>query len=303
MKYNQFDLPIVLIIYKRSINFDLIIKSLRTIRPTKIYIIADGPAPGHEQECHDTRVKLEKLVNWPCTIQKNYAEKNLGLKKRFSSGIDWVFEHEDRAIFIEDDCIPDPSFFRFCDELLEKFKDNDQVMTISGDNFQFGKLKIDESYYFSRYPHVWGWATWKRAWSKYDQDMQDWPINKKNNWLVDVLTSRLSALNWSYIFDRMYQNKINTWDYQLTYMSLKNKGLNIIPSVNLVSNHGYDNAATHTKRKSKVMDMATDTMKFPLVHPSKLEWNDQADKNTDRTVFLNPISMLSLVIKSILGIL
>lgn len=295
--------PVVLVIYKRSVNFASIINSVKQVAPKKIYIIADGPKQGDKEKCIQTRVELEKLIDWPCEIHKNYSDTNMGLKKRFSTGIKWVFEQEDRAIFIEDDCIPDQSFFQFCDELLEKYKDDARVVTISGDNFQFGKLKIDESYYFSRYPHVWGWATWKRAWDKYDPDLSDWPRSSRIGWLKKVLTSTVSSINWSYIFDMMYQNKINTWDYQLTYMSLKNRGLNIIPSINLVTNHGYDDVATHTKRKSKVMDMTTSEMKFPLVHPTVLRWNDQADKNTDRTVFLNPISMLSLVIKSILGIL
>lgn len=294
---------VVLIIYKRSVNFIDIINALKNVKPSKLYIIADGPKPGDKDECLKTRDTLEKIINWPCVIHKNYSNINMGLKKRFNSGISWVFEKEDRAIFIEDDCIPHPTFFRFCDELLEKYKDNDNVLTISGDNFQFGKLNIKESYYFSRYPHVWGWATWKRAWSKYDPDIKDWENSSKYAWLSKVSTSKVSALNWKYIFDRMYQNKINTWDYQLTYMSLKNRGLNIIPTVNLVSNHGYDAAATHTKRKSRVMDMKVQEMKFPLSHPKTLEWNDRADKNIDRVVYLNPISVISLIIKSVMGII
>jgi hypothetical protein len=293
---------VVLIIYKRQENLPQIIEVLRTVKPKKIYVIADGPKPGEESAVAAARGQIE-LIDWDCKIKKIYAKKNLGLRERFSTGIAEVFKYEERAIFLEDDCLPDPTFFRFCDELLAKYASDERVMTISGDNFQFGQNLVKASYYFSRYPHVWGWATWKRAWAHYDPDLKDWERERAKPWLRDVTHSFVSALFWRYIFGRMYTHKIDTWDYQLTYASLKNNYLNIIPAVNLVTNVGYGDGATNTRRKSRTMGQVASPMPFPLVHPRKIRVNMAADATTDRHVFLHPLGILSLVVKSILGIL
>lgn len=296
--------PVVIIIYKRIDNLEEICSTLRKVKPKNILIISDGAKIKSDIHLiNEVRSKLESLIDWKCNIHKNYAATNLGLKERFSSGISWVFSIVDRAIFIEDDCIPDPTFFRFCDELLEKYKDDKRIMTISGNNFQYGKNPITESYYFSRYPHIWGWATWKRALKHYDPDLNDWPTRRKTNWLHDVTHNFVSSKYWQYIFDKVYEGKINTWDYQLTYACFANNGLNIIPSHNLVTNVGYDNSATNTKVRSRAMGQLSTPIDFPLVHPRGIEANQPADATTDRHVFLSPIGVVSLVVKSILGIL
>jgi len=296
--------PIVLFIYRRSDNLERIIEVVRKAKPNEIYIISDGPKNESEsKQVRKTRVQLERLINWPCKVHKNYAENNLGLKERFSTGIEWVFKTTDRAIFIEDDCIADPTFFKFCDELLERYKDDDRVMTISGNNFQFGSQKAKTSYYFSRYPHVWGWATWKRAWAKYDKDISDWPSHRQPSWLRDVTHGFIISKFWKYIFDRLYGGKINTWDYQLTYASFKNHGLNIIPSLNLVTNVGYGVGSTNIKKRNKTIGVPTSSMQFPLVHPKRFEADDIADHRIDNLVYLHPLGRVSLLMKSIFGII
>ena len=292
--------PVVLIIYKRKENLPEIIGVLRRVKPAKLYVIADGPKSGEETAVAAARSEIDK-VDWPCKVTKIYAKKNMGLRERFPTGIGEVFKHEDRAIFVEDDCIPHSSFFRFCDELLEKYKDDARVMTISGDNFQFGALKTKYSYYFSRYPHVWGWATWRRAWQLYDPGLEGWEAERSKSWLRDMTGSFVSTAFWRYIFDRMYRREIDTWDYQLTYASLKHRCVNIIPTVNLVTNVGYGVGATNTRRKSRTMGLAAVPMTFPLRHPSKVVANRAADGRTDRVVFLHPLGVASLVVKSLLG--
>jgi hypothetical protein len=294
--------PIVLFIYKRPDNLEGIIARVREFKPKELYIISDGPKNTAELGLiAKARSQIEKIINWPCKVHKNYSKTNLGLKERFSTGIDWVFETADRAIFIEDDCIPDPSFFKYCDELLERYKDDERIMTISGNNFQFGSHKIKDSYYFSRYPHVWGWATWKRSWEKYDKDISDWPKRRSTRWLKNATNGFIISKYWKYIFDRLYLAKINTWDYQLTYASFKNHGLNIIPSVNLVTNVGYGSEATNIKKHNKTISVPTSVLQFPLVHPKRLKIDDVADRRIDNLVYLHPLGKISLVVKSILG--
>jgi len=296
--------PIVIFIYKRSDNLDRVIAGVRKVKPKELYIVSDGPKNEMESaQIEKTRVQLETLINWPCKVHKNYAEKNLGLKERFSTGIDWVFETAGSAIFIEDDCIADPTFFKFCDELLERYKDDKRIMTISGNNFQFGSQPTKYSYYFSRYPHVWGWATWKRAWKCYDGDISDWPSRRNSSWLKDVTHGFIISKFWKYIFDRLYGGKINTWDYQLTYASFKNHGLNIIPSVNLVTNVGYGADSTNIKKLNITIGVPTSSMQFPLVHPKHFVVDDIADRRIDNLVYLHSLGKLSLFVKSILGII
>lgn len=296
--------PVAIFIYKRTQNLTLIFASLKKIKPKTLYLIADGPKDASEiAQVENTRKNLELLIDWPCQVHKNYSNTNLGLKKRFNSGINWVFNQEDQAIFLEDDCIPDPSFFRFCDELLEKYKDDERVFSISGNNFQFGKEKSKESYYFSKYPHIWGWATWKRSWEKYDSEMSDWHSRRQTNWLREVTDGFIISKFWKYIFDRLSSGKINTWDYQLTYASFKSRALNIIPSINLVTNVGYGTDSTNIKSLNKTIGVPTVPMQFPLVHPTKMKVDAVSDQAIENLVYLHPLGKVSLFIKSILGLL
>ncbi|RIK51535.1 hemolytic protein HlpA-like protein [Candidatus Microgenomates bacterium] len=297
--------PVVLFIYKRASNLKAFCKILKNLDIKNIYIVSDGAKSiEYRVRVEKTRRELESLINWSCNVQKNYSDINLGLKERFRTGINWVFEHTDRAIFIEDDCIPDPSFFTYCDELLEKYKDDKRIISITGNNFQPRKNQVKDSYYFSRYPHVWGWATWKRVWDQYDSDIVDWPKLRSSGWLDKLFPDRFFTRKfWTYIFDRLHSEKINTWDYQLTYLSLKNSGFNIVPSVNLVSNVGYGDDATNIKQKNKTIAVPAKKITFPLKHPKNVVYNDRADKYIEELVYLNPLGKVSLFIKSLLGIL
>ncbi len=296
--------PVLLFVYKRINNLEGICRLLKKIKVQSIYIVADGPKDSREKDVvANVRLELEKYIDWKCELHKNYADTNLGLKERFRTGIDWVFEHTDKAIFIEDDCVPDPSFFTFCDQLLEKYKDNERIVSIAGNNFQSANTRIKESYYYSRYPHVWGWATWKRVWDQYDSGISDWPKRRDSGWLKTVYPDQFFIRKfWTYIYDRLYAGQINTWDYQLTYLSQKLGGYNIIPRVNLVSNIGYGEDATNLKKKNLTIGVPTLPVPFPLVHPKVLEYNHVADRYIEELVYLHPLGKLSLFIKSLLGI-
>lgn len=266
------DTPIIFIIFNRPITTQKVFDEIKKIKPKYLYVIADGPRPNKPNEiklCHQTR-KIIEQVNWPCKIIKDYSKSNLGCKIRLSSGITNAFKSYDQAIILEDDCMPNNSFFKFCEEMLFKYKNIDDIMCITGDNFLFNKQSIiTDSYYFSEYPNIWGWATWKRAWNKYDVKISSWPTNKSN--------SKYPS-NFNKMFDMVYENKIDTWDIQWLYSCLVNKGLTIVPSKNLVSNIGFGNNSTHTTFKTIVADMKTEELSFPLNHPQHIIPNTSADK-------------------------
>ena len=295
--------PIVLIIFKRSQSVKKIIDILRIFKPTNIYVIADGPREINEKsDCKKAREEIDK-IDWNCSISKNYSLKNLGLKKRFKSGLDWVFENESKAVILEDDCIPDPSFFKYCDELLTKYKNNKKILTISGNNFNFTEeSELKNSYFFSKYPLIWGWATWKRTWDLYDEDISDWNINK-TKWLDKIYKSKTIKKYWKLIFNKLSKEEINTWDYQLTYLSLKENGLNIIPSINLVKNIGVDSKSTNINKKSRNTNLRANKIKFPLNHPKKISTQENIESKIEERCYLNSRIKVSLFIKSILGII
>jgi hypothetical protein len=168
------DIAVALIIFNRTDTTKKVFEVLRQVKPAKLLVIADAPRhnyPDDIEKCAATRQIIEQ-VDWNCQVIKNYSEKNLGNKLRISTGLNWVFEQVEQAIILEDDCLPHPSFLPFCEDLLDKYQDDQRIMTRSGNNFQFGRKRTEYSYYFSRYTLIWGWATWRRAWQHYDAEMK-----------------------------------------------------------------------------------------------------------------------------------
>jgi hypothetical protein len=279
---------VAFLIFNRPETTRRVFEEIAKARPGKLLVVADGPRrdrPGEQELCEKVR-KIIEAVDWDCELLVNFAEENMGCARRVSSGIDWVFANVEEAIFLEDDCLPEPSFFRFCDEMLERFRNNEKVMSISGDNFQFGSRPSPFSYYFSRYVHIWGWASWRRAWKFYDVHMVVWPTLKQTGWLHDLFENKREAKYWEEVFDQAYQGKTGTWDYQWLFATWRQSGLSIIPSVNLISNIGFGAGATHTgEGGGKLAAMATQEMLFPLSNPSAVIRDSLADDNTSKLFF------------------
>jgi hypothetical protein len=213
----------------------------------------------------------------------------LGCKKRVSSGIDWVFEQVEEAIILEDDCLPDPSFFRFCQESLQHFRHDARIGMISGDNFQLGRASMTDSYYFSKYIHIWGWASWRDRWQAYDVDMGLWPQVREQGRIEDLVLEKSEAPFWQSIFERVYRGEIDTWDYQWVFANWCMGRMNILPSVNLISNIGFGAEATHTTASSPLANLPTRAMTFPLTHPTIQARNREADLFSDRHCFRTPL--------------
>ena len=284
--------PVAFLVFNRPDTTEIVFNEIAKVRPPKLLVIGDGARENRvgEQALVDKSRAIIQKVDWPCEVLCNFSDINLGCKKRVSSGLDWVFEQVPEVIILEDDCVPDLSFFRFCEELLEKYRDNKSVAIISGNNFQFGRKYNQDSYYFSKYMHIWGWATWRDRWvGAYDVNMSDWPNVCKDSQLMSLLGDQKESQYWSTIFDKVQQGKIDTWDYQWFYANRIRNRLCILPSVNLVSNIGFGPEATHTTTASDFANLPRSEMIFPLNHPTELKANVAADESTKKRWFMRPI--------------
>ncbi|MDO9302517.1 MAG: hypothetical protein Q7T89_14115 [Anaerolineales bacterium] len=291
--------PVAFIIFNRPDTTARVFEEIRRAKPPKLLIIADGPRlnrPSEAERVTATRAIVER-VDWQCEVLENYSDINLGCKRRVSSGLDWVFETVEEAIILEDDCLPHPTFFRFCEELLEKYRDDERVMHISGDNFQFGRKRSEASYYFSRYAHVWGWASWRRAWQYYDVQMKQWAdIETKERFLRDFANMAEKRF-WKAKWNGVLAGKIDTWDFQWAFACMARKSLSIAPNINLVSNIGFGAASTNTSRVSLLADIPTAAMEFPLVPPGLFTKDIDADENV-ANLFFSP-SLIRLMVGQI----
>jgi hypothetical protein len=280
--------PVLLILFNRPDTTQKVFKRIREVQPSQLFVAADGPRPERSDEialCAETRKVVEK-VDWPCNLHILFRDENLGCKIGVSSAITWFFEHVESGIILEDDCIPHPTFFRFCAELLEHYHKDDRIVGIGGNNFQQGKRHTRDSYYFSKYLHIWGWATWRRSWKYYDGNLTGWQDLRNTSWLLDALGNEREARYWRENFDRVYAAKIDTWDYAWTYSYWRHSSLAIVPEMNLVSNIGFDSRAMHTQVPFyRVSNLPVKAMKFPLKHPSSVVRNMSADHFTFERIF------------------
>jgi hypothetical protein len=279
------DVPVLLLIFNRPDTTRRVLQALRTAAPPRVYVAADGPRPsrpGEVEACLEARSVVDE-IDWTQEIQTLYRNVNLGCRRAVSSGIDWFFEHEERGVILEDDCLPDASFFPFCEELLERYDDEPRVLGISGDNFLPSKQGLDPSYTFSRYCHVWGWATWRRAWMTNDAAMESWPELRRTDWLLRLGDGDpYFAAYWAEQFDAVFTGRLDTWDYVWNYSAWRAGGLFATPLRNLVSNIGFGPSATHTRSMTSPFGhLPIERMPFPLRHPSAVEHDTQGDRWKD----------------------
>lgn len=279
--------PVALILFNRPETTARVMQAIRQARPRHLFLVADGPrgdVPPDIERCAQARA-VALGVDWDCEIHTHFADTNLGLKKRVESGLDWVFENVERAIILEDDCLPQPTFFPYCDELLERYAHDPRIMTISGCDYKFGLTDDSHSYTFSRYPLIWGWATWRRAWQLHDSEMRTLPHALATGRVEALLGDRHTAQYWEYLFNRTFQTK-DTWDYGWVWSSWEHQGLSIHPNTNLVENIGFGQDASHTLGPdSAFSEMLTLPMQFPLSHPPTVERSAAGDEVVEEIAF------------------
>ncbi|MBN3879162.1 glycosyltransferase family 2 protein [Nostoc sp. JL23] len=280
--------PVAFLIFNRPDTTAKVFAAIRQAKPPKLLVVADGPRsdrPDEAEKCKKVR-EIVNSVDWECEVLTNYSDRNLGCKLRVSSGLDWVFSLVEEAIILEDDCLPDPTFFPFCEELLEYYREDNRIAVISGQNVQFGRNRTDYSYYFSRYNHCWGWASWRRAWQHFDYDMKLWLPIKQNGCLKDILPDESAVKFWDKIFQSTYEGKINSWAYRWTFSCWIQNYLSILPNINLISNIGFGNEGTNTKKSVSIFsEIPTEKVLFPLKHPSFMIQDTKADEFTQKTLY------------------
>lgn len=295
--------PVVFLIFNRPDATKITFEAIRQAKPRTLLVVADGPRVDQisdVKKCNAARSIIED-IDWECNLLKNYSDINLGCKSRISSGLDWVFNNVESAIILEDDCLPEQTFFYFCSELLTRYLNDNRIMVISGNNFQCGKKRTEDSYYFSAFNHCWGWATWRRAWQHYDIEMKLWPTVRDNHWLKDILHSKYATRYWENTFQTVFDDFINSWAYRWLFTCWMQNGLTILPNVNLVSNIGFNTEATHTKDTIRLGNMPTEAMTFPLIHPQFVVRDTQSDDFTQKNIFkLGRFTNIKAILKEIL---
>lgn len=289
MKRTSFPTPILFLIFNRPETTERVFQQIRALRPRSLFISADGPRAqksGEDQKCAETRRIIEQ-IDWPCAVKKNFSDVNMGCKKAVSSGIDWFFSHVEEGIILEDDCLPDPSFFHFCQSMLDYYRGQPNIMHIGGTNFQDGRQIGTGSYYFSTLTHVWGWATWKRAWKTFDVDMKSYPACLLDGDFQKIFPDPVIRKYWKRNFDLVYAQKKDTWDLQWQYATSFHRGLAVIPNMNLITNIGFDQNATHTVDFSHSMANKPMGTLTTIVHPSMIRVEHEADLYTVKK-YLSP---------------
>jgi hypothetical protein len=268
----KFKTPILLLIFNRPDVTQKVFDRIKLIQPKYLFVAADGPRPDRRDDvvnCSKTREIIDQ-VNWECEVKTLFRKENLGCGLAVCSAISWFFEQVEEGIILEDDCLPDISFFPYCSELLDRYKDDKDIYVISGMNRQNGIKRGNGSYYFSNYPITWGWGTWRRAWNKFSYDIPDVDHAYKSGILDHVFQSNNEKKYWRKKMQLVESEKKNIWDYQWRFSIWKNKGIGITPNVNLIVNIGTTNLPTHVFLKDSFREPSIAyTMSFPLVHPKK----------------------------------
>jgi hypothetical protein len=291
LEVHQLDTPVALFIFNRPKTTARVLDAIRQARPKRLLVVADGPRADREGEADQCRQArdLMRTVDWPCEIETNFSDINLGCGRRMSSGISWVFDRVPEAILLEDDCLPVPGFFRFCAELLERYRDDSKIGLISGDCFLPAELKCPNSYYFSRYPHIWGWASWRRAWKLYDYEMASLSEKTQGDFL-ERFDRRAVGKHFYDLCQDVKAGEIDTWDFQMVYSFRTNSLLAIVPSRTLVSNIGFGPDATHTTDSASALsNLPAYEPDYPLCHPQTVAPWQRADRYTEDAIFGIPL--------------
>jgi hypothetical protein len=292
------DTPLLILSYNRPNHLRLLIDTLRPLAPTSLFLATDGPNPNHpydEDKVRANRVILAQSIDWPCHIRNFHSSTNQGCRKAVSRSISWFFEHVEEGIILEDDCIPHPDFFLYSSTLLNRFRHDLRVWSISGNNFQQGRWRGDGSYYFSRYSHCWGWATWRSRWQFYDDELVHWPALRDSGLLETIFEDPRERLYWVSIFDMLYtHNKPDSWAYRWFLTCLVNSGLTTLPNQNLVKNIGFGPDATHTLGSTNPTSELRPLKN--IIDPSFIIRDIHADRVTFNHVFQSNHSLVTKIL-------
>ena len=260
----------MLVIFNRPDKTRRVLDVLRAVKPTDLYVAADGPRPDHPgeaEQCRLTRALISE-IDWPCEVRTRFLEENLGCGRAVSSAIDWLFEHEEKGIILEDDCIPHTDFFSFCTELLDRYAQDERVMRISG-FAPYPARAYPYDYHFSRRFYCWGWATWRRAWKHFVYDLETYDERELSEMIRAYFPFHHQRRPGLETLRKLKSGALRTWAFRWDIACFSQNGLAIVPERNLVKNIGVGKeGATHTRRRNPVFaDLEVQPLELPLRHP------------------------------------
>jgi hypothetical protein len=296
--YTAFNVPVLLIIFNRMDTALQVLKKIREVKPSVMYLFCDAPRAGNSQEAVQVKQTREEIlagIDWDCQLHIRFLENNLGLKYAVGSAVSWMFEKEERGVIFEHDCLPHSSFFSFCEELLEYYKNDDRVYQISGNNFLFDKVIFNESYAFSRHNHIWGFATWRRAWEHYDSNMEGFEDFLSKEYCKELIPDKRIRNEYIRILKNVKCGLVETWDYQWFFSMWKNNGLGVVPKVNLVSNIGYGKLAINTFNEDHILANIPTHNIGKIIHPQRVEILKEAEQEYLKRVFPPLITRIRIV--------
>ena len=285
------NIPILFIVFNRFDQTKSVFDEIRLAKPAKLYIAADGHRSCVTNESKKTNEIQQYLLNnidWDCNVFTKFNKDNLGCRNAVSSAITWFFENEEMGIILEDDCLPTNSFFKFCEHSLLRYKDDFRIWHIAGNSLISLKLNQEsrETYYFSKFNHIWGWATWANRWKFYDVNLQN---IKNNEFIKKQFKYPRYQKYWTNIFNKIKSNKIDTWDYQWTFTCWYYNGLSIVPMKNLVTNIGFGIDATHTQNANSNLHNLQKYEIETIIDPMEIKRNNKFDTFILKKIFIPPI--------------
>ncbi len=294
MTYHQpITAPVLFLVFNRPEHSRKAFERIRLVRPLQLFIAGDGPrrhVPSDHVNCRDVRL-LADQVDWECDVRTLFQTENVGCENAVTAAITWFFDHIDSGIILEDDCVASASFFDFCEAMLKRYESDHRIGAITGNNFQQGKIRTQASYYFSKYPHCWGWATWKRSWALYNFEMG----NGRHTSDADIVNRFAKAsgelVYWSRLFQQVRRGLINTWDYRWVHSLWKHQLLTVTPELNLVRNIGFDKSGTHTLGQSDWELPIETSLPTPYMHPETVCQHVDADEFIANNVMNVPRSI------------
>ena len=282
----QFDTPILYLIFNRPDLCEITFERIREIKPKYLFIAADGPRKGNNADaikCENSRDYVLSQINWDCELKTLFREENLGCKYAVSSAIDWFFENVEQGIILEDDCLPNNDFFQYCENALLRYKNQKDVVHISGN--KFSNIKLNESTFFSKYIHIWGWATWRDRWQHYS-DISSWKKDAFDELIYNTFRgNKRQIIYWGKIFSSIQKNRVDSWGYLWTFACWKDRGVSLNPAKNLVENIGFRDDGTHLLEENPKYKILTENLNKPICFPDKIQVNTLNDDYVGKFIF------------------
>ena len=303
---NNFNTPILFLIFNRLDTTKQVFEIIRQVKPSRLYLASDGPRDSKEGETEKVNIVREHVINsidWNCDVKTLFRDKNLGCGIAVSDAITWFFKNEEMGVILEDDCLPSLSFFSFCEELLIKYKDNERIFHIAGNN-SLTLTSIPCSYFFTRIMHCWGWASWRRAWINFNYNISNLNDFIKQKKINTIFKRNVDREHWVDIFKNIENPKNDIWDYQWCYSIYNNNGICIIPYKNLITNIGIGTEETHPCPIPKDFEFQERFDILEIIHPEEIIINNKLTNLINKNIYNIKFSFLRIIkkiIKNIIG--